>query len=162
MPGASTRTLCARKNWKPRQCAVTLLAQCPYRRGSDSLPAHRTDSLSKRPFKGKEAQPTFAGECEAVRDVLLQRAQRLVAQAPANLFSRLSAVLTHQPTAAGTVFLRWRNVDRSFHVCPGNPETGHLLQRFKLRSQSFVLLIEAPAIARAKVAQVKQLPLQRR
>jgi hypothetical protein len=94
--------------------------------------------------------------------VLLQRAQRLVAQAPANRFSRLSAVLrTGQPLAC-PVFLRWRNVDRSFNVCPGNLETGHLLQRFKLRSQSFVLLIEAPAVARAKIPQIEQLPLQGR
>jgi hypothetical protein len=94
--------------------------------------------------------------------VLLQRAQRLVAQAPANRFSRLSAVLTHQPTLAGTLLLRWRNVDRWFRVCPGNLETNHPLQRFKLRSQSFLLLIEASAIARAKIPQIEQLPLQGR
>jgi len=56
---------------------------------SDGLPADRTCSLSKRPFKGKEAQPTFAGESEAVRDALIQQTQRLLAQTTAYPFSML-------------------------------------------------------------------------
>jgi hypothetical protein len=60
-----------------------LRARCSADAGSESLPAGRTCSLSKRPFKGKEARPTFAGECESVRDALVQRGQRLLAQATA-------------------------------------------------------------------------------
>jgi hypothetical protein len=44
----------------------------------------RRRSLSKgllKPFKGKEQLPMFASECEAVRDALMQRSQRLLAQA---------------------------------------------------------------------------------
>jgi hypothetical protein len=66
-----------------------------------------------KPFKGKEALLTFAGESEAARDALIQRAQRLLAQATAYPFSMLPVALTQQSTAAGTAFLRWRNADRS-------------------------------------------------
>lgn len=66
-----------------------------------------------KPFKGKEALLTFAGECETARAALIQRAQRLLAQATAYPFSMLSVALTQQTTAAGTSFLRWRNTDRS-------------------------------------------------
>lgn len=66
-----------------------------------------------KPFKGKEELLTFAGECQAVRDALIVRAQRLLAQATVYPFSMLSVVLTQQTTAAGTAFLRWRNTDRS-------------------------------------------------
>jgi hypothetical protein len=73
-------------------------------------------------LKDKEAQPTFAGECEAIRDALIQRAQRLVAQSAVYLVSRLSAVLA--PDNGG-----WHCVPALaqrgslVHVCPGNLET---------------------------------------
>lgn len=67
-----------------------------------------------RPFKGKGALETWAGDCTALRDELIALGKEYVlAQAHAYPFSRLDAQLTPQTTAAGTTFLRWRNPSRS-------------------------------------------------
>lgn len=66
-----------------------------------------------KPFKGKGLE-TWASQCEALRDGLIELAQRRVLpQAAAYPFSLLSVGLAQQTTGAGTTFLRWRNADRS-------------------------------------------------
>ncbi|WJV25669.1 MULTISPECIES: DUF3158 family protein [Pseudomonas] len=67
-----------------------------------------------RPFKGKGALATWASQCGALRDDLIALAQRRVlARARAHPFNLLPIQLAQQTTGAGTVFLRWRNLDRS-------------------------------------------------
>ena len=67
-----------------------------------------------QPFKGKGSLETWANQCTALRDDLIALAQRRVLmQAHAYPFSLLDVQLAQQTTGAGTVFLRWRNLDRS-------------------------------------------------
>jgi len=67
-----------------------------------------------QPFTGKGALATWASQCSALRDDLIALAQRRVlAQARAHPFNLLPIQLAQQTTGAGTVFLRWRNLDRS-------------------------------------------------
>ncbi|UOB57021.1 DUF3158 family protein [Burkholderia pyrrocinia] len=67
-----------------------------------------------QPFKGKGALATWASQCEALRSDLIGLAQRRVlARARAHPFNLLPVQLAQQTTGAGTVFLRWRNLDRS-------------------------------------------------
>lgn len=67
-----------------------------------------------RPFKSKGALEVWAIQCEALRDELIALAQRQVlAQARSHPFNLLPIQLAQQVTGAGTVFLRWRNLDRS-------------------------------------------------
>lgn len=67
-----------------------------------------------QPFKGKGALASWASQCSELRNNLISLAQhRVLAQAQANPFNLLPIQLTQQTTAAGTVFLRWRNLDRS-------------------------------------------------
>ncbi|WP_431819393.1 DUF3158 family protein [Burkholderia sp. F1] len=67
-----------------------------------------------QPFKGKGALATWASQCGALRDDVIALAQRRVlAQARAYPFNLLPIQLAQQTTGAGTVFLRWRNLDRS-------------------------------------------------
>lgn len=67
-----------------------------------------------KPFKGKGDLETWASQCEALRDALIRLAERQVLpQARRPPFDRLSTQLAQQTTGAGTVFLRWRNLDRS-------------------------------------------------
>lgn len=66
------------------------------------------------PFKGKGALTEWASQCHALRDDLIELAQRRVlAQADAYPFRLLPVELAQQTTGAGTVFLRWRRPDRS-------------------------------------------------
>jgi hypothetical protein len=55
----------------------------------------------------------WRSQCEGLRDSLTYLAQRLARQATAYPFSVLPVMLAQQSTAAGTLFLRWRNADRS-------------------------------------------------
>lgn len=67
-----------------------------------------------KPFKGKGALATWASQCDLLRDSLILLAQRRVlAQVSRYPFNQLSIQLAQQKTAAGTTFLRWRNLDRS-------------------------------------------------
>lgn len=96
-----------------------------------------------KPFKSKQELLTFAAECQTVRDALIQRAHRLLAQATAYPFSRQSAVLTQQTTAAGTAFLRWRNVDRSvMGVALWTALVEHPATPLQMRDELFALELE--------------------
>lgn len=65
-----------------------------------------------KPFKGKGALATWANECAATRDGLIELAQRrILPQARGYPYSLLPIYLAQQRTAAGTVFLRWRSLD---------------------------------------------------
>ena len=67
-----------------------------------------------RPFKGKGTLEAWASECMALRDALIDMAQRQVlSQAGRHPFHLLSVELAQQTTGAGTAFLRWRRHDRS-------------------------------------------------
>lgn len=67
-----------------------------------------------KPFKGKGSLEDWAGQCTALRDDLIELAQRRVlAQARSHPFNLLPVQLAQQTTGAGTTFLRWRNLDRS-------------------------------------------------
>ena len=66
-----------------------------------------------KPFKSKGELDAWAQQCDCLQDGLTQLAHRLVAQATAYPFALLPVLLTRQNTGAGTVFLRWRSVDRS-------------------------------------------------
>jgi hypothetical protein len=67
-----------------------------------------------KPFTGKGELHAWAQDCVRLRDGLIDLAQRRVlTPATTYPFSILPAQLTRQPSGAGTVFLRWRNVDRS-------------------------------------------------
>lgn len=67
-----------------------------------------------KPFKGKGSLGIWASACTALRDDLIDLAQRRVLpQARAYPFSTLAIQLAQQKTDAGTTFLRWRNADRS-------------------------------------------------
>lgn len=67
-----------------------------------------------RPFKGKGTLEAWASECMALRDALIDMAQRQVLpQAERHPFHLLSVELAQQTTGAGTAFLRWRRHDRS-------------------------------------------------
>jgi hypothetical protein len=67
-----------------------------------------------KPFKGKGSLETWASQCVGLRDELIDVAQRRVlSQARGHPFHLLGVQLAQQTTAAGTTFLRWRNVDRS-------------------------------------------------
>lgn len=67
-----------------------------------------------RPFKGKGTLEAWASECTALRDALIDLAQRQVlSQAGRHPFHLLSVELAQQTTGAGTAFLRWRRHDRS-------------------------------------------------
>lgn len=66
------------------------------------------------PYKGKGTLTEWASQCHALRDDLIELAQRRVlAQANAYPFRLLPVELAQQTTGAGTVFLRWRRPDRS-------------------------------------------------
>ncbi|WP_313054498.1 DUF3158 family protein [Pseudomonas lopnurensis] len=66
------------------------------------------------PFKGKGSLETWASQCHALRDDLIELAQqRVLVQANAYPFRLLPVALAQQTTGAGTVFLRWRRPDRS-------------------------------------------------
>ncbi|HCE6397618.1 DUF3158 family protein [Pseudomonas sp. P1B16] len=66
------------------------------------------------PFKGKGTLTEWASQCHALRDDLIELAQRRVlAQAIDYPFRLLPVELAQQTTGAGTVFLRWRRPDRS-------------------------------------------------
>ena len=67
-----------------------------------------------KPFKGKGALEELAVHCEQLRDQLIQLARlHILKQAQAYPFALLPVQLAQQTTGAGTVFLRWRTVDRS-------------------------------------------------
>lgn len=67
-----------------------------------------------RPFKGKGGMQTWASQCHALRDQLIDLAQRRVlAQTQGYPFRVLPIELALQTTGAGTAFLRWRRPDRS-------------------------------------------------
>lgn len=67
-----------------------------------------------KPFKGKGALATWANQCDQLRDGLILLAERrILAQVNRYPFNLLSIQLAQQKTAAGTTFLRWRNLDRS-------------------------------------------------
>lgn len=67
-----------------------------------------------QPFKGKGSLEAWANQCMALRDSLIELAQRrLLPQARTYPFSLLDVQLAQQTTGAGTTFLRWRNQDRS-------------------------------------------------
>ncbi len=67
-----------------------------------------------QPFKGNRALATWANQCSALRDDVIALAQRRVlASARAYPFNLLPIQLAQQTTGAETVFLRWRNLDRS-------------------------------------------------
>ena len=67
-----------------------------------------------KPFKGKGDLEAWASQCFAMRDELIDMAQRQVlAQACGHPFHLLPVELAQQTTGAGTVFLRWRRHDRS-------------------------------------------------
>jgi len=87
-----------------------------------------------KPFKGKGGLETWASQCTALRDDLMDLAQRRVLpQARAYPFNNLGIYLAQQTTGAGTTFLRWRNVDRSrmgvalWELLLANPATPSLL-----------------------------------
>lgn len=66
------------------------------------------------PFKGKGSLEAWASQCQALRDDLIELAQRhVLAQANAYPFRLLPVELAQQTTGAGTIFLRWRRPDRS-------------------------------------------------
>ncbi|WP_110972554.1 DUF3158 family protein [Pseudomonas huaxiensis] len=67
-----------------------------------------------QPFKGKRGLEGWASQCRQLRDDLIRlSARRVLAQARSAPFSLLPVQLAQQATEAGTVFLRWRNLDRS-------------------------------------------------
>ncbi|HCI1801364.1 TPA: DUF3158 family protein [Pseudomonas aeruginosa] len=67
-----------------------------------------------QPFKGNSALATWASQCCALRDDLILLAQRRVLTCARTYpFNLLPVQLAQQTTGAGTVFLRWRNLDRS-------------------------------------------------
>ena len=67
-----------------------------------------------KPFKGKGSLEDWASQCQALRDDLIDLAQRRVlAQAIDYPFRLLPVHLAQQTTGAGTTFLRWRRPDRS-------------------------------------------------
>lgn len=67
-----------------------------------------------KPFKGKGALATWASQCAVLRDeVIALGQQRVLQQARSYPFNLLGVQLAQQTTGAGTVFLRWRNLDRS-------------------------------------------------
>ena len=67
-----------------------------------------------KPFKGKGDLETWASQCFAMRDELIDMAQRQVLQqAVGHPFHLLPVELAQQSTGAGTAFLRWRKNDRS-------------------------------------------------
>ncbi|KHN52871.1 integrase [Dickeya fangzhongdai] len=67
-----------------------------------------------KPFKGKGDLENWASQCHALRDQLIDLAQRhVLAQARCYPFHRLPIELALQNTGAGTRFLRWRKTDRS-------------------------------------------------
>jgi hypothetical protein len=57
---------------------------------------------------------TWASQCHALRDSLIELVQReILTQAQAHPFNLLDVQLARQTTGAGTAFLRWRKPDRS-------------------------------------------------
>ena len=67
-----------------------------------------------KPFKGKGDLEAWASQCFAMRDELIDMAQRQVLQqAVGHPFHLLPVELAQQTTGAGTAFLRWRKHDRS-------------------------------------------------
>jgi len=67
-----------------------------------------------KPFKGNGDLETWASQCFAMRDELIDMAQRQVLQqAVGHPFHLLPVELAQQTTGAGTAFLRWRKHDRS-------------------------------------------------
>ncbi|SDS16784.1 Protein of unknown function [Halopseudomonas litoralis] len=67
-----------------------------------------------KPFKGKGDLENWASQCRALRDGMIELAQRrILVQASAYPFRLLPVELAQQPTGAGTTFLRWRRLDRS-------------------------------------------------
>ena len=66
------------------------------------------------PFKGKGELEVWASQCSALRDDLIALAEgRILSQARRYPFNLLPVQLAQQVTAAGTTFLRWRNLDRT-------------------------------------------------
>jgi hypothetical protein len=67
-----------------------------------------------RPFKGKGDLEIWASRCLGLREGLIDLAQRrILPQSSVQPFNLLSAQLSLQATAAGTMFLRWRNPERT-------------------------------------------------
>lgn len=67
-----------------------------------------------QPFKGKGSLEHWARQCRRLRDELIRLSQqRILSQTQRMPFSLLEVQLSQQATAAGTCFLRWRNLDRS-------------------------------------------------
>ncbi|WP_223813473.1 DUF3158 family protein [Pseudomonas caricapapayae] len=67
-----------------------------------------------KPFKGKGELDLFADRTGKLRDDLMNLAiENLLSQASQNPYSMLPVQLMRQTTDAGTVFLRWRRVDRA-------------------------------------------------
>ncbi len=69
-----------------------------------------------QPFKGNRASElaTWASQCGALRDDVIDLAQRrALTEAKAHPFNLLPIQMAQRTTGAGTVFLRWRNLDRS-------------------------------------------------
>ena len=67
-----------------------------------------------RPFTGKGELLAWFHDCTQLRDAVICLAQRRVLTQAANYpFNALKVQMGRQTTSAGTVFLRWRSVDRS-------------------------------------------------
>lgn len=67
-----------------------------------------------KPFKGKGGLESWASQSAALRDNLIEMAERRVLpQSRRHPFNRFGIHLAQQTTGAGTAFLRWRNIDRS-------------------------------------------------
>ena len=63
----------------------------------------------------RRSRRSLVSVSEAVRDALIQWGQRILAQATAYPFYAARSC-SHQTTAAGTEYLRWRKADRPFRV----------------------------------------------
>ncbi|OPA89237.1 integrase, partial [Pseudomonas fluorescens] len=67
-----------------------------------------------KPFKGKGELMQFGDECsQLMSSLILLATERVLAQAERYPFTLLPIRMTRQSTGAGTVFLRWRRMDRS-------------------------------------------------
>ncbi|MGE6688986.1 DUF3158 family protein [Stutzerimonas stutzeri] len=101
----TTSTSAAARRFHPlEQADFQKLEQAAYLKGL----------LRPFPFKGKGTLTEWASQCHALRDDLIELAQRRVLeQASAYPFRLLPVALAQQTTGAGTVFLRWRRPDRS-------------------------------------------------
>jgi len=132
-----------------------------------------------KPFKGKGTLTEWASQCHALRDDLIELAQRrILAQADAYPFRLLPVELAQQTTGAGTVFLRGRRPARpamgwalwqALITSPATPDTlindlyAMELQRVVINMQISLLhtLGRQAQECASKVAQAESTYLQR-